>query len=106
MADIDKITASNGTTYNIKDATARDSISQRLSDAAYSGNLNDLKTSGVYYVATSATNLPNAAAGCMIVSYGAWNAIVQVFIESRESNPGFYTRRYGSSGWSSWNKIA
>ena len=28
MADISKITASNGTTYDIKDATARDSISR------------------------------------------------------------------------------
>lgn len=38
MADIDKITASNGTTYNIKDATARDSISQHFTQTKISKN--------------------------------------------------------------------
>lgn len=51
MADISKITLPNGTTYNIKDATARQSIS----------NLQTTLSGGMHYVGTTTTTLTDGA---------------------------------------------
>ena len=71
MADIDKITAANGTTYNIKDATSRDvtdriSFDSRMSSFLY-GKYNNENT--VYFDF-------NTTQGNYRVSFGASNFVL------------------------------
>lgn len=104
MADIDKISVNN-TTYNIKDSTARDSISQHIPSGAYAGDLNNANTPGIVYASSSAANLPGTSGGMLVIAYASNSARVQLFVENA-SNPGLYVRRGDNSGWQSWVKVA
>lgn len=66
MADISKITASNGTTYDIKDQTARDSISQLASGLS-------VEYRGIIAVDQMVTIANTSAQDFFIVAAGTWN---------------------------------
>lgn len=102
MADIDKI-AVNNTTYNIKDSTARDSISQMLvNNGAH--DLNTLTTTGLYYCYNASTNLPANAYGGGLIVISSGSAAVQFFIENT-ATPKTYVRRYSNGAWGSWLQV-
>lgn len=63
MADISKVTASDGTTYDLKDATARSGIAN-LATVASTGSYDDLSNTPIEVVYCKATSiLPTASGG-------------------------------------------
>ena len=72
----------------------------------YTGDLNNLTTSGFYMTDSTATNTPHSA--CWYVFVQSKNSnyyVVQLAIKRDESNTEIYARkRY--SGWGNWEKIA
>ena len=113
MADIDKITASNGTTYNIKDSTARESIYRALDG----GDLNNVFAPGFYYIAGNApSNVPDDGTMTythMLVIGNAVNpassaaVCTQILFKTGSSVSNIYVRNYSGSprSWSSWKKF-
>lgn len=103
MADIDKITVGS-TTYNVKDATARESISQMTGTGAF--NCNDKTDTGIFFCSSSATNQPvNGVSGMLICSRASASWVVQIFI-SAGYNTNIYRRQYVNSAWSDWAVIS
>lgn len=103
MADISKITSSNGTTYDIKDATARDSISQRVRNDLFTGDLDDLTTTTVCYCGNSATNTPDGGGGLLIVS-GFSSTSMQLFAKNAAS-PTVFARSRVNGAWRAWTQV-
>lgn len=102
MADIDKITVNN-TTYNIKDSTARNSISPFTSSSTYS-DYNSLTENGIYRMVNNCTNGPGAWASAVIVLKGYGNGLLQ--ISFRASNGNVYCRTQSDGTWNSWKQVS
>ena len=104
MADIDKITASNGTTYNIKDSTARDSISSNIDTSKTLSNINEA-TAVITFVAPGATNYPSGVGGNsgLLITYVAANPkyAAQLFMGFGYDKLAI-RRKNNSETWSSW----
>lgn len=79
-----------------------DDLESRFANA--SGDLNDLKKTGIYFCGTSMTNLPTSGRGGIVIvgSNNSQTNVWQVYVESGTN--GLYLRRYGSSAWTSWSK--
>lgn len=100
MADIDKITVNN-TTYNVKDATARDSISC-IHAAGGNYNLNELKDTGIYFCLGSSTNMPSGSSyGMLIVGRAHESVSVQLFTDGAS----LYIRRVNAGTWFNWAQV-
>lgn len=84
---------------------AGDVTAANLGGPYYSGDMDDLTTSGVYYVDASSTNVPaaNYAGQCVVANSGD-GFIVQLFTVT-SANPSQYARRMNTGGWGSWALI-
>lgn len=102
MADIDKISVNN-TTYNIKDSTARESISRLVGYGAY--NINEMLTTGMFFCSSASTNTPSNTSGAILVFKGSGDNALQVFF-SNEATVMIYKRRMQSGVWSSWTSVS
>lgn len=73
----------------------------------YGGNLDSLKTNGLYYCSTASTNGPIAstAGECVVASSTSEANVVQLFI-TYSAYPSVWVRRYYSGAWGSWQVMA
>ena len=122
MADISKMTLPNGTTYNIKDETAREALDGKTAvdimnmecswgyrtGIPSGSNLNNYTTAGKFAVsdnsvAASVTGSPFTDTGYFIDVFRrsstlqvqiaiSWDGVIKI-------------RRCSSSGWSEWQKV-
>jgi hypothetical protein len=77
-------------------------IGSQLLSNKITSDLNLLKTSGLYYVDSTATNKPETSGGYLLVMAKNNNYLTQIFIG--ESSSLFYLRTLYSS-WSTWKSI-
>lgn len=117
MADIDKITVNN-TTYNIKDSTARDSISQSCYNLLAATNiiesgsdLNSFTTPGKYACVSSAaaasyTNSPVRVPFYMHVEYGTNESYVVQHLRPTKMPWSHYVRVKDVNTWTSWHLMS
>ena len=68
--------------------------------SVFSGNLNDLKTSGLYYSA-GASGGPGGWGYVCVIANGAGSEVKQVFYANSSDDE--YTRYYRNGAWSAWN---
>lgn len=116
MADISKITLPNGSSYNIKDATAR-AEKQNIRNGTVSGNVNwdTLTTAGTYKIQnTTVTADYNAPVGeyqygILVVfdsENGGENRIIQIYFPHRIVKNYMYTRMRNADGWTEWRGLS
>lgn len=74
---------------------------------SYGGNLDSLKTNGLYYCSTASTNGPIAstAGECVVASSTTEANVVQLFI-TYSAYPSMWVRRYYSGAWGAWQVMA
>lgn len=96
-------TLQNGTWNSWKKITTDNEIVFGETTKAYSADLNNLKTSGIYYASTSATNKPTVNNGYVtVVSTGALY-VLQIF--TRYSANARWMRLLVNGTWGAWTKI-
>ena len=82
----------------------RDSISQGIKNAAFTGDLDTLTSSTVCYCGNASTNTPTGKGGGLVVMSAAV-AIVQLF--ALNDSPGhLYIRRFYNGAWLAWQQLA
>ena len=116
MADISKITLPNGSSYNIKDATAR-SEKQNIRNGSISGavNWNTLTTAGTYKIQnttmTADYNTPvgEYEYGILVVfdsESGGENRIMQIYFPHDPHQNYMHTRMRNGNGWTRWRGLS
>ena len=112
MADISKITLPNGSSYDIKDATAR-AGKQNIRNGTISGNVNwdTLTTAGTYKIQNTTMTADYSAPvgeyqfGILIVfdsESGGENRIMQIYFPHQPRQNYMYTRMRNGNGWTKW----
>lgn len=103
MPNCTQITDSNGNTRDICDQYARDSISQRVRNELFIGDLDDLTTTTVCYCGNAATNTPDGGGGLLIVS-GISTTSMQLFAKNAPS-PTVFARSRVNGAWRAWTQV-
>lgn len=70
--------------------------------ATYSGNVNDLKTPGIWYATTSATNIPTGYTAVHIIVLVNSTRVVQIAIQYGGTMVAVRTSADGGSTWGDW----
>lgn len=111
MADISKITATDGTTYNVKDATARSRIetlstntAAALHDTLPACDLNDVIQAGTYLL-TTGKDYQNSPVGWGILEVVNINSVGYTKIQRITQTENIYFRYKTTSTWYEWVKL-
>lgn len=71
----------------------------------FSGNVNDLKTSGIWYATTSATNIPSGYTAAHIIVFANRSRIVQMAVQYSGQRLSIRTSANSGSSWGEWRAI-
>ena len=78
-----------------------------IGNRSYTGDLNDLTDTGIYYVGSAATNGPIASTGGQLaVTSNAGSANVTQMFTTYASTTSVWVRRYLSGSWSAWQLVS
>lgn len=116
MADISKITLPNGSSYDIKDATAR-AGKQNIRNGTVSGNVNwdTLTTAGTYKIQNTTMTVDYNAPvgeypyGILVVfdsDGGTEKRIMQIYFPHNPSKNYMYIRMRNSNVWTDWKGLS
>lgn len=109
MDDISTITTLDGTTYNIKDSTARSGLLDCMQNSAVSvSDLNDATEIGFYKFTSSAANRPSdlfTSGGSMIVTKYSDDYFTQFAVANNFTNFDVAMRKCRQGTFSSWQSL-
>ena len=93
----------------IKNYVRGKDLNEKGSPITTGTDLNDMKTTGVYYIAddaiaSSLENLPLALCGKVLVSDNGNGGYYQIYFPNH--SPRIFMRTYWSSAWSEWQELA
>ena len=66
-------------------------------------NLDDIKTSGMFYCTNSSTSLPVEGKGGALVVVGSSSLCAQIFFTTEQAK--IHRRSFASGSWSSWTQL-
>ena len=83
-----------------------DVVASNTGRYSWTGDLDDLTTTGIYYCTTASTSGPEAgsAGQCIVAASPSGTNIVQVFTTYKAATT-IYARRYYSGAWSAWQAL-
>lgn len=114
MADISKIKLPNGNSYNVKDSSARDSLSNKQDKGNYAvydvagSDLNLVTKAGMYWVNNGVKNNPSRDYGQLLVVHGAADTIAQIYFDYSDRATFIRTGNAvdnPNGAWTSWGRI-
>lgn len=80
------------------------SVNQSLPREYFEGNLNNLKTPGIYYCVNACQNTPTGYGGLLIVG-GSSSLLGQFYVALGSTDWVPRARLYSSGSWGSWYKV-